>query len=331
MLNTALGESGSFFGQANFQSSGNAPFNFGAAPSSFSAGPATLPTIAQPMTGIPYPKETKFADLPAELRANLESIERTLRTAAEQSSALSMLSYTETSRLTSEVKSFAERMAACETASDTFKSQLSAAKSVLNQYWRYGESVARMIVASRQVTSDGQVKWIPVITPADFTLLEEMIIRLSSQVAQLCSTASVLGRQLEQLGRSQGTSAELLRGALKNQYDLFMGLTGRVALLSEQVDALRSLYKTFLAKYRNDPRDPFVSRAPPPLPVAPMEYPASAAPLRAAYNAPPSALYTLRPAPPLLDTASNALSSFGGKRISFEPAQTPNPFLQTPR
>lgn len=315
--------SGPLFGQSGGMTTG-----FGAGPLSLGAPPpATLPTIAQPMTGIPYPKETKFADLPPELRANLETIERTLRTAAEQSAALSMHSYAETSKLTGEVRSFEERLAACETASDTFKSQLGTAKSVLNQYWRYGETVARMLVASRQNTPEGKVKWVPVITPADFTLLDEMVLRLNSQIGQLAAAAAQLGRQLEQLGRPHESSAELLRSALKSQHDLFMGLTSRVALLNEQVDALRSQYKTFLAKYRNDLRDPFAPRS------AAVAAQGSAPPVPTASNPvppvpPPSALATLQPAPPLFSAAPSALN---GKRLSFHPAQTPNPFLQTPR
>lgn len=159
-------------------------------PSQFGAAPG-LPAIAQPVTGLPFPKETKFADLPPELAANMESIERTLRKAAEQSAALATLSFASTSKLAADVGQFADRVAACEAANETCRGQLVAAKALLNQYWRYGESVARMIISSRQTTPDGQVRWVPVLAPADTFLLEDMVLRLESQSAELVSVASV--------------------------------------------------------------------------------------------------------------------------------------------
>jgi hypothetical protein len=121
----------------------------------------------------------------------LESIERTLRTAVEQSGALSTMNFVMTTKLTSDIESFEDRVITCETANETCRGHIMSAKRILNQYWKYGESVARMVVASRQVGTDGQVKWVPVISPTDLGLLEEMVLRVESQVLELIDTATV--------------------------------------------------------------------------------------------------------------------------------------------
>lgn len=150
-----------------------------------------LPTIAQPVTGIPFPKETKFTDLPQELKNNLECIERTLRIASEQSATLKTQSYNDTNSLTIDIGQLTDRILSCETTNENCRGQVLSAKRVLNQYWKYGESVARMIIASRQTGPDNQIKWVPIITPADFNLIEEMVVRLESQVVELVDTTLV--------------------------------------------------------------------------------------------------------------------------------------------
>jgi hypothetical protein len=157
----------------------------------------SFPTIAQPVTGMPFPKETKITDLPADLRANLEAVERTLCLAHDQSVALASQPYTDTAGLARAVAGFADRVAVCEGANETCRGHVDAAKRVLNRFWRYGEEVARMVISSRQTGPDGQLKWVPVITPSDLSLLEEMIFRLETQVTELVDAAEV--SQLEVL------------------------------------------------------------------------------------------------------------------------------------
>lgn len=257
----------------------------GAAPSLFAPkgtiGTSLLPTIAQ--APVPFPKDTKFGDLPAEMRANLEAIEGRLRTASEQSALLTGRTYETTGRLGGEIDRFSERLLAAEAAQDTCKGHVLAAKRVLNQYWRYGEGVWRMLAASRQPTGEGGgtgIKWVPVITPGDVTPLEELIARMETQVEQLTDAAASLERQLG--GSTTGTAingttagpgrefgeqqqqqqhpVEMLKTTIKQQSELFLSLAGRVALMHEEADRMRSVYRSFLRRFRHDQRDPFAPR-----------------------------------------------------------------------
>ena len=71
----------------------------------------------------------------------------------------------------------------------------------------------------------------------------------------------MLRRQLDQLNMSSSYSGDILRTSLKHQHDLFIGLAGKVADLEEQMERLRTDYRHFILKYRNDTRDPFAPRA----------------------------------------------------------------------
>lgn len=143
------------------------------------------------MTLSSFPKETKFIDLPAEMRANLESLEKSIRQFSDQSAALACRNYDDTHRITEDVAKFYSRVVTCETANETCRGQILSAKRIMNQYWKYGESTARMIIASKQTGPDGTVKWVPVLAPTNLGLLDEMIGSLESQLVDLVDVSAV--------------------------------------------------------------------------------------------------------------------------------------------
>ena len=326
--------------------------SFGAKPSMASSG-MNLPTIAvQP---VPFPKDTRFSDLPPEMRSNLEVIERTMRLAAEQSAMLANRSYETTNKLTIDIAKFEEQVAAAEAAEETCKGHVLAAKKTLNLFWRYGESASRMLVASRQVGPDGKVKYVPVFTPTDSTLLEEMILKLESQILELVDAAHSLSKQLENLTNSNHFSIDLLRVTLKHHTDSLLMLAAGVSTIHEDLERLKASYRNFLRKYRSDNRDPFAPRAVSSDGVVATsgEVGKQSVNINQTTALPPPSILTgtVKPAVPRfsgstqlmtnvpVNEPSQNLPSFqpisNGKRASLPSApsllQTPNPFLQTPR
>lgn len=218
------------------------------------------PLVAQPSIGIPFPRDTNFMDLPPEIRTSLETVEKSLIQASDQSAILASQSFEETERISKGIQMLEQRLIVCEASSENVRTQLSAAKSVLNQFWRYGESVARMVVASRQLTPEGRIQWVPIITPGDLVLLEELSMRLVSQIQQLESSASMLMRQLDLLSSHRVAHPELLSSTLKTQGNVFIKLAAQVNQVQEEVEQMRKEYRSFIAKFRDDLRDPFARR-----------------------------------------------------------------------
>lgn len=230
----------------------------------------TLPTIA--VRPVPFPKETKFVDLPPEMRNSLEAIEKNLRELSEQNAALaSRNSYDEgiTKKLFIEVREVEKRVASAEMTGETCKGHVMVAKRALNQYWRYGESVARMLVASKQSGEEGMTKWVPVIPPGDNnTLLEEIILRMELQLSELTDSANSVTKQIDyvnerdMIGVGAGIGGvEALRITLRHQMDVFIALASMVASENEEMEKMRESYRSFVKKYRRDHRDPFVPRS----------------------------------------------------------------------
>ena len=56
------------------------------------------------------------------------------------------------------------------------------------------------------------------------------------------------------------TFRTVLKSTLRTQHDILLGLASRYAIVHYEIERLRSEYRTFLAKYRQDFKDPFVSK-----------------------------------------------------------------------
>lgn len=158
-----------------------------------------LPLVAQPATGIPYPKDTKFSDLNDSMRNSLETVEKSLRTLFDLSAALSAREYNHTESLAERISSISKRVSACEATNEACRSQLASAKRIMNGYWRYGETVARAVVACKpqltpmasKTTMDSTTA--PFIAPSIQTveLLEEIVSRMELQATDLVDAAKV--------------------------------------------------------------------------------------------------------------------------------------------
>lgn len=307
-------------------------------PSFFGTNPsAALPTIAQPVTGTPYPKETKFLDLPNETRASLEAIEKTMHQFMEQSAVLNSKTNTGTMKISSDIHHFEARLVAAESANEMCRGHLLSAKKIMNQFWKYGESVARMIVSSKQHNAaDGSIKWIPVITPSNLALFEEMIGRLEVQIAELSGNASSLSRQLEQSSFNRKAPLDSVTGSLKNLHDFFVNVTSKISSQQEELEKIKLSYKNFILRYRNDSRDPFSPKSANPSSNSP-----SSATISSVNDRPPQSNL---PAVPIFFSNEMGLNSqnrqlsvpAGGGSINYSrptPANPPlaNPFLQTPK
>ena len=144
---------------------------------------------------------------------------------------------------------------------------------------------------------------------------------------------------MEQSSQANKFSVDMLRNTLRHQHDLFMRLAGKVALMEEDLEKLRGSYRTFLAKYQSDPRDPFLPRVgaiAPRINEKVQSIESSSQQLNP--NPPPSVFATVKPSAPLFTIPAPQFNfntgTGGNKGLSLsgtQAIQTPNPFLQTPR
>ena len=205
----------------------------------------SYPSIAQPVTGIPFPKETLFADLPADLRLSLESLEKLIRTSADQQAMLlSKPLLPSIAHELGKTKRVEERIKSAEATVNGHKCLLGTLKKSVNSYWRYGETTARSLVHSRNS-----------LPPADCALLQELVASLTLQYASLAATVKELLTPPSSCSLEEAMS--YLKLSLGNEQKGLTALAGEVALFQEDLDRLKDQYRLYLYKHRSDARDPF--------------------------------------------------------------------------
>lgn len=82
--------------------------------------------------------------------------------------------------------------------------RIQAAKRLMHQYWKYGESVSRSLAASKRTEAGSNaVSWIPVWAPQDLVFLEEIVGRLDGRLGELAELAETIKKMLDSLQSQQ--------------------------------------------------------------------------------------------------------------------------------
>lgn len=225
-------------------------------------------------------------DLPAELRQNIEALEKTIQAHADASRPFSTRAdpSAQLEKIESKLYLLEEKMAAYASHHAHQSSRISALKKATSGHWRYSESVARTIEASRLADprENGKMLWSRAFAPNDPTASHfyEVLLEMEQQLAQAEQVYETIKKQIEPLTNgSEGvhSPSESLKIILKNEQDMLSVLSRRYSQLKEELEAMRKSYRAFCVKYRNDSRDPFVSR---------VEKPAESKPVSAAGQLP---------------------------------------------
>lgn len=222
------------------------------APSAFAAG-------AQTSTGMPYPKETKFMDLPLEIRQAIESLHKTVTGYSDSSAFLQNRECSRVEHLSSALRALEAKMAAFEVLYTQNSGRMVKAKRTMHQYWKYAEAVARAIKSAKAATPESR-SVVPAFIPQDMRFLDDIVAAMEVRIFELQRLAEEVKRTLEMLQQNSTFTPKALRNAIKFQNDVFMGVGNRYAQLHYDVEKLRDAYRAFCIKYRHDYRDPFQSR-----------------------------------------------------------------------
>jgi len=160
-----------------------------------------------------------------------------------------------------------EKLSAYSTLHSQQHTRAISMKKMTSNHWRYSESVARTIEASR-TTSESPVTWNRAFSPNDATSshFEDIVSELEQQIEQVEVMAESIQRQIEPLLMQSGREAALsspidaVRQILSNEIDLKSTLLSRYSQLKADIEVMRRNFQTFCSKFRGDVRDPFISK-----------------------------------------------------------------------
>jgi chromosome segregation ATPase len=209
-------------------------------------------------------------DLPAELRQNLEALEKTIQSHADASRPLSnrVDPSQQLDQIHCKLSLLEEKIAAYSCLHAQQNSRISSLKKSGNGHWRYSESTARTIEASRNQhqnlngNGNGKVTWTRAFSPNDTTAshYEEILKEMDSQLNEAEGMAEALRKQIEpfvNVVSNSTNSVESVKFLLKTEQEIFISLKRRYNQVRDEIELMRRNYRNFCTKFRKDSRDPF--------------------------------------------------------------------------
>lgn len=202
------------------------------------------------------------------MRQNIESLERVIQSHATAARTFSGRPDPsgQLAQIDLKLNLLEEKLSAYSTLHAQQHSRALAMKRHTSSHWRYAESVARTIEASRTATENSTV-WSRAFAPNDATSshFEEIVSELEQQIDQVETMAEGIQRQIEPLmGQSARDVAypaiDSVRQILANEIELKSSLLNRYSQLKADVDVLRGNFRAFCSKFRGDVRDPFMTK-----------------------------------------------------------------------
>lgn len=216
-----------------------------------------------------YPRETNFMDLPPELRQSIEALEKTIQAHADAARPFSARvdPTSQLDQIENKLNLLEEKIAVYSSHHAQQSSRIASTKKMTSAHWRYAESVARTIDASRHNNPQepGKVHWSRAFAPNDPTAshFDDILNEMDQQLQQAEQVYDSIRRQIEPLTtgiEGAHSPAESVKIIIKHEQSITAALNRRYAQLKEEIDAMRKVYRAFCVKYRNDSRDPFASR-----------------------------------------------------------------------
>lgn len=212
-------------------------------------------------------------DLPAELRQNVEALEKIIQGHADASRPFSSrVDPTDNlSKIDDKLTLLEEKISAYSTVHSQQNQRILNLKRSTSAHWRYSESSARTIEASRHVSSDSKITWTRAFAPNDPTSshFEDILHEMKSQLDQAESMFEAIRRQIDPILNNANTSAseshshspiESVKLILRNEQEISSVLIRRFNQVHDEMEVMRRNFRTFCQKYRRDSRDPFVSK-----------------------------------------------------------------------
>lgn len=245
-------------------------FGFGATSLKPTSSVSTIPSIpqAQTQSGIPYlymfhifylcsfPKETKFVDLPTDVRTAIESLEKTIRKYESDSCQLSSRHLQDIESFNLVIENLDKKLNLFEFTLNQSRGKLLLAKRSLNQYWKFGESVARYAAGMKQASTSGTIENLS-LTLADFKFVESIIFDLEKREYELEHLYLAIKNNLEYVQSQSRFSVGTFKSVIKSNGEALINLTTAYATLRKEIELLRDEYRKFNLVHRNDSRDPF--------------------------------------------------------------------------
>lgn len=205
-----------------------------------------------------FPKETKFVDLPADVRTAIEALEKTIRKYETDSCQLSTRHLQEIDKFKVSVDELGKKMNSFEFALNQSRGKLLLAKRSLNQYWKYGESVARYITGVKQAATPGAVNIDqPPLNLSDLKFVESIILDLEKWEQELEHLYRTIKDNLDSVQSQSPFSVGSLKSVIRSNGEALINLTTAFSTLHNEIDFLRDEYRRFNLVHRNDSRDPF--------------------------------------------------------------------------
>ena len=208
-------------------------------------------------------------DLPAELRQSIEALEKTIQAHSDASRPFSARvdPTIQLEQIENKLNLLEEKIAAYSSHHAQQSSRISSVKKATSAHWRYSESVARTIEASRHTSpqESGKVIWSRAFAPNDSTAnhFDDILHEMEQQLFQAEQINDSIRRQIEPLttgSENAHSPVESVKIIIKHDQSITSALNRRYVQLKEEIDAMRKVYRSFCLKYRNDSRDPFASR-----------------------------------------------------------------------
>ena len=207
-------------------------------------------------------------DLPAELRQNLEALEKTIQSHADASRPLSnrVDPSQQLFKIEDKLSLLEEKISAYSCLHAQQNSRISSLKKSGNGHWRYSENVARTIEASRNQPQNlnGKVTWTRAFAPNDPTTshYEEILKEMDAQLTEAEGMAEALRKQIEPFVNvaSPTNSVESVKFLLKTEQEISASLQRRYNQIRDEIELMRRNYRNFCIKFRKDSRDPFAPK-----------------------------------------------------------------------
>lgn len=204
-------------------------------------------------------------DLPAELRQNLGALEKTIQSHADASRPLSnrVDPSQQLFKIEDKLSLLEEKILAYSCLHAQQNSRISSLKKSGNGHWRYSESTARTIEASRN-NVNGKITWTRAFSPNDPTAshYEEIFKEVDAQLNEAEGMAEALRKQIEPFvtGSTANNSVESVKFLLKTEQEIAAALQRRYNQIRDEIDLMRRNYRNFCIKFRKDSRDPFAPK-----------------------------------------------------------------------
>ena len=223
-------------------------------------------------------------DLPAELRQNIESLERTIQSHADASRPFSnrIDPSDQICKIEDKLSLLEEKIAAYSCLHAQQNSRISNLKKATSLHWKYSENVARTIEASRSKddslvvsSTGGKTTWSRAFAPNDPTAshFEDILKEMEIQMNEAEGMCEALKKQIEPFFTSNSnlnsnpnvtltnpSPTESVKFLLKTEQEISASLQRRYNQIREEIDLMKRNYRNFSAKYRRDSRDPFAPK-----------------------------------------------------------------------